>query len=85
MFPLQTLQRFMDQQTIQQAKIIDMMSATVELVRESAAQLQRLAAPCPTCAGQLLENLMDAYNTQQAKENRNAGEPNGPAAEEALF
>ncbi|KAI6173791.1 hypothetical protein M3Y98_01120400 [Aphelenchoides besseyi] len=56
---------FMKEQTIVQSKVIEMMASTVDLVRESAANLERTSAPqqCPTCAGSLMESLLQLYTT----------------------
>ncbi|KAI6227120.1 hypothetical protein M3Y95_00693100 [Aphelenchoides besseyi] len=62
---LESVRTFMKEQTIVQSKIIEMMASTVDLVRESAANLERTSAPqqCPTCAGSLMESLLQLYTS----------------------
>uniref|UniRef100_A0A1I7SLT6 MADF domain-containing protein n=2 Tax=Bursaphelenchus xylophilus TaxID=6326 RepID=A0A1I7SLT6_BURXY len=64
----QALRNFMTEQTLQQAKIIEMMAATVELVRESTSHLERASNLCPTCTGNLLEKVFQPYGQKDGKE-----------------
>ncbi|CAD5229605.1 unnamed protein product [Bursaphelenchus okinawaensis] len=61
------LRDFMNEQTLQQAKVIEMMAATVELVRESTSHLERAASLCPGCTGSLLEKVFQPYSKNDSE------------------
>jgi hypothetical protein len=67
---LETMKEFMRSQLLQQAKVLELINTTTEVLRESAANIARFTnpLPCPNCTtDNFLEQFLQACNNNNPK------------------
>lgn len=67
---LETMKEFMRSQLLQQAKVLELINSTTEVLRESAANIARFTnpPPCPNCTtDNFLEAFLQACNNNNPK------------------